>query len=298
VVLAMLADGSLHLTGLRLLSPHLKDENHLALLGGAIRKTTREIRKLVARWFPRPDVAPMVRRMPRASETPRSDRGEAQRATTSASTVAPAGAGSLAVMGSAAGRRQDDAPDSAAPPRPQTAGREVARPAGDSGRLRGSVEPLAADRYAFRFTGDEETASLLEEAQELLSHTVPSGDIATIVKRGLALLVADARRRRHAATARPRVAAGADELFLTSISRDIPAEIQRLVWDRDGGRCSFVGANGWRCEERHFLQFHHLKPWITGGPATVANIALRCHAHNQYEARVYFAPIRRARSER
>ena len=71
----------------------------------------------------------------------------------------------------------------------------------------------------------------------------------------------------------------------------------RFVWDRDGGQCSFIGITGRRCEERHVLEYHHLKPWIVGGEATVVNIALRCRAHNQYESKVYFAPIRRAMAE-
>ena len=66
------------------------------------------------------------------------------------------------------------------------------------------------------------------------------------------------------------------------------------MWERDGGRCAFVGRNGWRCEERQYLEYHHLTPWIVGGAPTVVNVALRCRAHNQYEAKVYFAPIRRA----
>src|SRR4051812_26518084 len=36
VVLPMLAEGLVHLSAVSLLGPHLRDENHLALLGGAI----------------------------------------------------------------------------------------------------------------------------------------------------------------------------------------------------------------------------------------------------------------------
>jgi len=31
-------------------------------------------------------------------------------------------------------------------------------------------------------------------------------------------------------------------------------------------------------------------PFAEGGEATVANLQLRCRAHNQYEADVYFTP--------
>ena len=52
VVLPMLAEGLLHLTAVSLLGPHLADENHLALLGGSIHMSKREVEALLARWFP------------------------------------------------------------------------------------------------------------------------------------------------------------------------------------------------------------------------------------------------------
>src|SRR5687768_7290156 len=64
VILPLLADGLLHLTAVRLLAPHLEDEDHLALLGGAIRKSRREIVRLLACWFPSADVPSTVRKLP------------------------------------------------------------------------------------------------------------------------------------------------------------------------------------------------------------------------------------------
>jgi len=65
--------------------------------------------------------------------------------------------------------------------------------------------------------------------------------------------------------------------------------VKRAVWDRDAGRCAFVGREG-RCAERGFLEFHHVVPYASGGAATLANIQLRCRAHNQYEAGEVFDP--------
>ena len=59
------------------------------------------------------------------------------------------------------------------------------------------------------------------------------------------------------------------------------------MWIRDEGRCAFVGRSG-RCREIGFLEFHHAEPHAVKGPATVDNIQLRCHAHNQHEARLFF----------
>jgi hypothetical protein len=58
-------------------------------------------------------------------------------------------------------------------------------------------------------------------------------------------------------------------------------------WKRDGGQCAFSGKSG-RCTERRYLEWHHLLPFGHQGPATVANIALRCRAHNVYESELVF----------
>ncbi|MEZ4222470.1 MAG: hypothetical protein R3B13_16140 [Polyangiaceae bacterium] len=56
LVIAMLADGGLHLTGLSLLASRLTEANHGQILEACCRKTKAEIQEVLARWFPRPDV--------------------------------------------------------------------------------------------------------------------------------------------------------------------------------------------------------------------------------------------------
>ncbi|HKC60385.1 MAG TPA: hypothetical protein VKB92_09875, partial [Myxococcales bacterium] len=56
--------GQVHLTGLRLLAPHLTAENHCEMLAQAAGKTKREIEELVARLAPQPAVAPTIRKLP------------------------------------------------------------------------------------------------------------------------------------------------------------------------------------------------------------------------------------------
>jgi hypothetical protein len=61
VVVPLLAEGLLHLTALRLLAPHLADENHLALLGAAIHKSEARSERAAGRVVPeagRADVDP------------------------------------------------------------------------------------------------------------------------------------------------------------------------------------------------------------------------------------------------
>jgi HNH endonuclease len=50
---------------------------------------------------------------------------------------------------------------------------------------------------------------------------------------------------------------------------------------RDGGRCTFVGCDGTRCDARAFLQFHHRQAWAHGGGDTEDNLTLLCSAHNR-----------------
>jgi hypothetical protein len=73
----------------------------------------------------------------------------------------------------------------------------------------------------------------------------------------------------------------------TARTRHVPARVRREVWERDGGRCAFAGTNG-RCEERGFLEFHHVTPYAAGGKTIAANLELRCRPHKSHEAALFF----------
>src|SRR5262245_17651719 len=64
-VLEALAQGQLHLTAVVLLAPHLGPENAEELLAEARHHTKAEIELLLARRFPRPDLAPSLRPLAR-----------------------------------------------------------------------------------------------------------------------------------------------------------------------------------------------------------------------------------------
>jgi 5-methylcytosine-specific restriction endonuclease McrA len=66
--------------------------------------------------------------------------------------------------------------------------------------------------------------------------------------------------------------------------RYIPAEVRRRVWQRDEGRCTYVDTRGQRCREQSGLEFHHRHPHARRGPASVANLTLRCRSHNALAA--------------
>ena len=50
-------------------------------------------------------------------------------------------------------------------------------------------------------------------------------------------------------------------------------------------RCAYVSPEtGRRCTETAGLHLHHDPPYARGGTATVADLSLRCPAHNTYQA--------------
>jgi hypothetical protein len=261
-IMDMLVTGALSVTTARLLARHLTSDNHEALLAAAAGLGKLAVEELLAAWFPQPDVAPRIRRLPDPPAVPSrvgvtAPLSPVAQPETAAATGPDAGA-TLVLSASAA----------AAPPP--------------------VVRPLAANRFEVRFTASAEMRGRLREAQDLLGFAVPNGDLAQVFDRALILLVADLKRRKFAATRRPIRGRPA-----TEGARKPVAEVRRGVALRDGGRCTYVSASGHRCDERRFLEFHHIRPYAAGGRATVDNIQLRCRAHNGYEVDRFFGPGRR-----
>src|SRR5438067_12929365 len=63
-IIEALRSGEVHLTGLRLLVPHLTADNHREVLARAAGKSKREIEELVARLAPKPPVPSGMRKRP------------------------------------------------------------------------------------------------------------------------------------------------------------------------------------------------------------------------------------------
>jgi len=166
----------------------------------------------------------------------------------------------------------------------------------------GVVQPLAPERYKIQFTASAATVAKLRQAQDLLRHQIPDGDLGEVIDRALTALLNQLVQRKAGAVLQPRESADRSRANgepdgvrrqgdgrparAPPPSRHIPAQVRRAVWARDGGRCAFVAPDGRRCGETAFLEFHHVRPYARGGPATVENIELRCRAHNGYEAKL------------
>ena len=268
-LLVAVADGRLHLTAVLMLAPHLTSGNADDLVAAATHKSRAEIDALLAQHFPRPDLPEGLQAIPMlASPIP----AAAQPASGLPVQLAPARV--AATMPD-----EDNHGGFAASyaPAPQLAPARV-----DSSAPRAKITPLAPQRFGLQVTLDQETHDLLERARALMGHQNPAGEIASVLKRALELLVGQLEKRKFAATARPGPSRPATS------ARHIPAAVKRVVRERDGDRCTFIGDSGRRCAARRLLEFDHREPVARGGETTAENLRLVCRAHNQHAAECTF----------
>jgi hypothetical protein len=292
MLLDRLAEGSLNPTTLGLLAPLLTRENLEAVVSEASGRSKREVEAIVARLSPKPDVPGSVRKLPVSAVTTMTiPAPHANGRTGTAPSSAPpsdTGRAPTLVASPLKAPSQDQLASafvSPAPPAPIIYPGAAPFPTPPQ-----AVAPLSPGRYRFQFTAGDETHELFRQVQTLLCREIANGDVAAIFHRALELLHDDVARRKLAATTSPRPRRDKHN----PRSRYRPAELIRAVWKRDGGQCAFVAGNGRRCDERRFLEFHHLVPYANGGEMAEDNISLRCSSHNKYEAELAFGPVPRA----
>jgi hypothetical protein len=265
MILPLLAEGRLHLSGIALLAPHLTEQNRHLVLSRATDRSKREIEGLVAALFPRPDVPAVMRKLPRRMEEPRPPQASLTGGDPFGEGDSPARPAIAAASG--APLRPDEVPSRM---RPIPA---ASRP---------QVEALAPARYKVQFTATAALHDKLERLRALLRSQVPDGDLAAIIEQAVTEKLERLEARRFGLTRTPRK--GVENSDTSAGSRHIPAAVRRFVAERDGMRCRYVDENGRRCSERQRLEFHHLHPFGFGGDHRPEGIRLACRAHNLFLA--------------
>jgi 5-methylcytosine-specific restriction endonuclease McrA len=101
--------------------------------------------------------------------------------------------------------------------------------------------------------------------------------------------VSEKSSRKIQGPARPRE--GATE---ARVDGPVSEATRDAVYLRDGGRCTYVGTTGQRCNSTHHLQIDHVVPRGRGGTNALGNLRLLCGMHNRLEAeRIYGANVMR-----
>lgn len=181
--------------------------------------------------------------------------------------------------------------------------------------------PLTAAIYKVQFTAGRDFRDKLREAQDLMRHRVPDGSLETILGMALDLLIEKVKKERFAVGRKARAPAGNGEggsggsgngaaansaggcsadgndatVKARSMesagdragkppSRHIPDAVKRAVYERDGGRCTFVDERDRRCEETGRLEFDHVEGFAQTGRHDIDSLRLLCRAHNQRAA--------------
>ena len=283
-IFELLADGRLHLSGVVLLAPFVTTENAAELLEAATHRSKAEIRALLAERFPRPDLPARVEPVLVAGLVTDRELGPDP---VGSIALEPAAAPASELVPDRVGTQGVGTPGSQlVPERVEEIRTSISQLVPDpvvASAPRPKLTPLAPERFAVQLTIGRATHDKLCHARALLSHRMPSGDLAAVLDLALDALISQIEKRKFAATCTPRPRTGR-----SSNPRHIPAHVKRAVWERDGARCTFVSETGQRCPARNFLEYDHVDPVARGGQATVDGVRLRCRAHNQYEAERVF----------
>lgn len=279
-IFPMLCDGVLCLGGVCLLAPHLTPENDQELLDAARGKTSLEIEAYLHRRFPPPESLPLA-------PVPVSPRPADLDSEAVENASEPIEYSSRNTMTSLSPQTLDG---HLTPSRCVPGGREfvgsAARGAATPSVLPPASPPAQPNLAPVRVLMDDAMQKDLHYLQILVGDRAGSG-ATKVVRRALRLMIhvmekrLFARSRQRSASVNPR-----------SISTDVKS----VVWQRDGGRCTFLAESGNRCTATHLLEFDHVQPVARGGRSTVENLRLRCPTHNQLEAeRVFGAEFMKAK---
>ncbi len=276
VVFALLERRDIHLTAIRLLRDYLTPDNHAELLAEASHKTKWQVQELIARRFPRSDVESRIRKLP----PPRA------RAENRGAPVVPADVPRLPAVAAEMG--PVDAASSFGTSPVSSALGEPALPRPVRARMpslpiRGLTEPTSASQYRIQLNASAALKEKLELLRALTSHSNPEGDLAAMIERAVDLALAQVQRERFAKTDRPRKSSARRVIRADGKTRKrahVPHSTQREIANRDGLRCTYLGAGGLRCDARAFLQIHHEHPWARGGDENADNLRLLCASHN------------------
>jgi hypothetical protein len=170
------------------------------------------------------------------------------------------------------------------------------------------MRAISPERFRIEFTASAELREKLERCLDLSSHANPSRDLGFIIERAVELLLAKLERERLGKAKQPRPQASVPGVSgippnteppsteSSSVetqnevcgSRHVPNAVRRLVFDRDGSRCTYVSHEGHRCEATAFLELDHVIPHALGGSTEPENLRVRCRAHNRLWAEQTF----------
>jgi hypothetical protein len=299
-----LLKGEINLYSLSLVSGILTEKNFRKVLHGIRNRSTREVEALAAAYRPgrvlKDRVKPVCVMVPETGGRSgnRLGAGSAPGRSTPGAGGAGSGPGSSqAVTGPGTGSASSG---------PRTGSTGSSPGAGFGNDIPERVR--MSRKYKFEFAVNREFKEKFDRMRALLSSRYPQG----ISFEDLFMLLMDEyierhspegraarRERREASRTRRQISegngssgvrsgdggkSGSGDGGVKEPNRSIPAKVRDEVFLRDGGRCTFKGSDGRRCNSQWDLQIDHIVPFALGGDSSPGNLRLLCGKHNRMEA--------------
>ena len=165
---------------------------------------------------------------------------------------------------------------------------------------RATIRPVAEDTYSIHVKVDAAFKRELDELKKLLSHKISNGDVVAVLREAIQCAIQKHGKRKGAVepARKPKSPRPPTPRSGPAARDTIPAEVKRQVWERDQGRCAWIGPDGRRCGSTFMLEFDHIEPAALGGASTVDNVRVACRPHNWFHAEQTFGRAHMARFRR
>ena len=136
------------------------------------------------------------------------------------------------------------------------------------------IWPVSRTHSELRLVVDEKMLEQLKELQALLAHSHPGASLKEVIEYAVQKAIEKKTPKKPQS----------NQVTVPAQNQRNLAEIKRIVWHRDGGRCGYVGPDGRKCGSRRTLEYDHIRPQALGGETSADNLRLRCRAHNRLAA--------------
>jgi hypothetical protein len=152
-------------------------------------------------------------------------------------------------------------------------------------KVRSAIKPITENKRELRVLIDKDLEAMIERIKDLESQRtkkVVTLEDALVAMAKLFLENKDPIERAKRFDKKSKVQVTLPEgpkksnALVFSARRKIPEPILRQVRLRDGGRCQAIP-----CNERKWLEVHHIKPWSQGGGHELTNLLTLCYFHHR-----------------
>ena len=146
--------------------------------------------------------------------------------------------------------------------------------------IREKIRPVAKALNELRVGLTDEQEGLLKQAQDIWSQQ--TGKAAGLQETLEAALRVFLEKKSPVEKAKRASLRKAKPAPAPKVGRHpIAAPIKHQVHLRDGFQCTETTPQGQRCEQRRWLQLHHVLPVALGGANTVSNLTTLCSGHHR-----------------